>query len=163
MAFSPEVNDLRASMLQLCGKFMLWIMLCFTLQSMGCTNHKFSLCAHRNVQTHLKSTVKVWVRVPVQWCFLFTPPLFFILPCHLHAWFQGVLIVECPRLLACEWYLFKLCLHESSNPGSTHFRSLTLNSNPPMDVGWVNPGYNPGWGRSHWRQNPGWIRVRTLV
>ena len=29
-------------------------------------------------------------------------------------------------------------------------------SNPPMDMGRVNPGYNPGWGRSHWREvNPG--------
>ena len=25
-------------------------------------------------------------------------------------------------------------------------------SNPPMDVGWVNPGYNPVWGELHQRR-----------
>ena len=34
-----------------------------------------------------------------------------------------------------------------------------LSSNPPMDMGRVSPGYNPGWGRSHWRQ----IRVRPWL
>ena len=40
--------------------------------------------------------------------------------------------------------------NKSSNPGSTHFRSgHEPSSIPPMAVGWVNPGCNPGWGRSH--------------
>ena len=30
---------------------MLWKMLCYTLQSIGHTNHKFPVCATRNVQT----------------------------------------------------------------------------------------------------------------
>ena len=37
---------------------MLWKILCCTLQSMGCTNHKFPTYATRNAQTHLKSTVQ---------------------------------------------------------------------------------------------------------
>ena len=36
---------------------MPWKMQCFTLQSMGHTNHKFPVYAHGNVQTHLKSIV----------------------------------------------------------------------------------------------------------
>ena len=35
-----------------------------------------------------------------------------------------------------------------------YMRVLTLvqfSSNSTMDVGCVNPGYNSGWGRSHWR------------
>ena len=40
---------------------MLWKMQCFALQSMGRTNHKFSIHATRNVQMQLKSTVSGWL------------------------------------------------------------------------------------------------------
>ena len=36
---------------------MVWKMWCFTLQSMGRTNHELPVQATQNVQTHLKSTV----------------------------------------------------------------------------------------------------------
>ena len=39
------------------GKFMLWKMWCYTLWSMGRTNHKFPVYSTQNVQAPLKSTV----------------------------------------------------------------------------------------------------------
>ena len=52
-------------------------------------------------------------------------------------------------------------LYESSNPGSTHFWSQP-SSNPPMNVGQVNLGYNLArLGRGI--HTGGKSRVRTLV
>ena len=68
-----------------------------------------------------------------------------------------------------EFYGYKSnpCVHSKNQYTNVYTRVLTRvqltfsrepSSNPPMDVGWVNLGYNPGWGRSHWRQ----IRVESL-
>ena len=51
---------------------------------------------------------------------------------------------------------YKPYLHESSNLGWTRFPSWT-EFQSTNGCGLVNPGYNPGWGHSHWRQ----IRVES--